>query len=90
MLSEHDILERITTAISAAARQIPLEHRLWTKEHIGQYVNKSPDVVDRMTILSSFPEAIRIPLANNKKMHPQLKAREVIAWVEKQQDKRHR
>lgn len=87
-LSEADLVERITNALHFAATQVPIENRLWTKAHIGQYINKSEDVVDRMTTQVDFPRAIRIPLAGDKRMHPQWKAKEVIAWVEKHQEKR--
>lgn len=87
-MSEAEIIKSLAAAIREVAL-IPENHRLWTKAHIASYVNKSEDVVDRMTTVVDFPEAIRIK-TNTGKMHPQWKAVEVIAWVEKQQERRKR
>lgn len=87
-MSETDLIKNLTAAIREAA-MIPENARLWTKAHIASYVNKSEDVVDRMTTVVDFPEAIRIK-TNSGKMHPQWKAVEVIAWVENQKERRKR
>jgi len=87
-MSETDIIKSLAAAIREVAL-IPENARLWTKAHIASYVNKSEDVVDRMTTVPDFPAAIRIK-TNTGKMHPQWKAIEVIAWVESQQEKAKR
>lgn len=87
-MSDSEIIKHLVAAIKEASL-IPENHRLWTKAHIASYVNKSEDVVDRMTNVPDFPDAIRIKTCAGK-MHPQWKAVEVIAWVEKQQERRKR
>jgi predicted DNA-binding transcriptional regulator AlpA len=87
-MSEADIVRLLVSALKEV-HLIPENKRLWTKAHIASYVNKSESVVDRMTILPHFPGAIRIPTETGR-MHPQWKAIEVIAWVEKHQDKAKR
>lgn len=84
-MSEAEMINRLAAAIREVSL-IPENKRLWTKAHIANYVNKSEDVVDRMTIMPDFPAAIRIPIMG-RKMHPQWKAVEVIAWVEKHQER---
>jgi predicted DNA-binding transcriptional regulator AlpA len=85
-MSDAEIIKHLAAAIRDA-NMIPENKRLWTKAHIATYVNKSEDVVDRMTTLPDFPAAIRIPTERGK-MHPQWKSVEVIAWVEKHQEKK--
>lgn len=80
-----DLIKSLAAAIKEV-NMIPENHRLWTKAHIASYVNKSEDVVDRMTTVPDFPGAIRIPI-QGRTMHPQWKAVEVISWVEKHQEK---
>lgn len=87
-MSDSEIIKHLVAAIKEASL-IPENHRLWTKAHIANYVNKSEDVVDRMTTVPDFPAAIRIKTKSGK-MHPQWKAIEVIAWVEGQKEGRKR
>ena len=85
-MSDTDIITALVAAIKEA-HLVPENKRLWTKAHIANYVNKSEDVVDRMTAMVDFPAAIRIPTQTGK-MHPQWKTVEVIAWVEKHQERK--
>lgn len=87
-MNDAQLINALVTALKEV-HLIPEKSRLWTKGHIASYVNKSEDVVDRMTVLPDFPEAIRIPTITGR-MHPQWKATEVISWVEGHQEKRRK
>jgi len=87
-LNDTQLINALVTALKEV-HLIPEKSRLWTKAHIASYVNKSENVVDRMTVLPDFPKAIRIPTKTGY-MHPQWKAVEVISWVESHQEKRRR
>lgn len=67
---------------------IPLSVELWDKSHIGQYLIASSTVIDSYISLPGFPQAIRLPNMRGGRSHPRWKAKEVIAWAEKYQERR--
>ncbi len=80
--------EMIDQIVSALAERInPRE--LWTIKHIASYLNRSEKVVsERVVTIAGFPQAIRLPTKDGRRGFPMWKACEVVAWVEKFQEKR--
>ena len=77
------ITDAVTAAIEAAGnRSIPFEYKLWTVEHIAEYLNRNISTVrDTVLCLPDFPRPFRLP-ARTKAGHALYKASEVIEWVE--------
>lgn len=70
--------------------QIPVALDLWSKDEIAAYIKQNPrTVAERTTKLPGFPQAIYLPTQSGKgRAHPLWKAKEVIAWAEKHQERR--
>ena len=68
---------------------ISIEHDLWDAAMIAAYLKVGkPQVLARYAPLPGFPQAIRLPVAGGGKGQPRWKAKEIIAWAEKHQEKR--
>lgn len=87
-ITEIDLIEKLAEAIAKHTRPaIPLSIDLWDIATIAQYLKREPATVrERMACLPSFPKAIRLPTARGG-AQPLYKATEVIAWVQKFQEK---
>jgi len=88
-----ELPQQLATAIAAAVheginRAIPLDLRLWSAEHIAEYLNRTVSQTRQAILcLPDFPRPYRLPVANGtKRAHPLYKASEVIEWVEGYRD----
>lgn len=80
-----ELIEKLVEALSE--RLNPRE--LWTVKHIAEYLHRNEKVTsERIVTLPGFPQAIRLPTAKGSKGFPMWKSAEVVAWVEKHQEKR--
>jgi hypothetical protein len=86
--NEINLLERLANAVAKRIKgTIPVEIDLWDVSVIAQYLKRDPSVVrERICCLPDFPKAIRLPSTRGKG-HPLYKAKEVIQWAEKYQEK---
>ena len=68
--------------------QIPISIDLWSKDEIAAYLKLRPRTVrERTTKLPGFPQAIYLPSGKGRG-HPLWKAKEVIEWALKHQERR--
>jgi hypothetical protein len=82
---EREILKAILQKLTE--QKIPIEVDLWNAGHIAAYLKRSYSTVrDKILPLPDFPKPIRIKTANGTGQ-PLYKAREVIQWAERQQEK---
>ena len=86
----NDLIDQLAAAIAKhMPAPIPLSVDLWGIKEISSYLKQTAQSVsERVVSLPGFPQAIRLPTQSGKKGHPRGKASEVIAWVEKHQEKR--
>lgn len=84
-----NIIDVLAAAVAAKVRpSIPVEIALWDIATIAAYLQRSENQVrERMACLPDFPKAIRLPATNAVRGHALYRAKEVIAWVTKYQDK---
>lgn len=69
--------------------QIPVQIDLWSKDEIAAYLKLRPRTVrERTTKLPGFPQAIYLPTSGKGRGHPLWKAKEVIDWALKHQERR--
>ena len=81
-MSENELIERLIKRLSQPA-PLPINVQLWEAADIGRYLHRTADSVRRLVVvLPSFPDPVRIPTSDNPR--PLWKAREVIAWAERQ------
>lgn len=89
MTEIEQLVERIAVAINSSMEQVPIDYRLWTVKQIANYMRRSEKVTgERMVYLPGFPKPIRLPTKDGSKGHPLWKAREVIEWVERHQERK--
>lgn len=86
-MTETDLLDRLADAIAMRIKPaLPLTVALWTTDEIGQYLHRSRErVCTDIVCLPTFPRPIRLPVKG--RAQALYKAREVIAWTEKHQEK---
>jgi hypothetical protein len=84
-----NIIDLLAAAVAKQVRPaIPIEIALWDIATIAAYLNRGESQVrERMACLPDFPKAIRLPSASATRGHALYKAKEVIAWTAKYQDK---
>jgi hypothetical protein len=84
-----DIIDLLATAVAAKVRPaIPLEIAQWDIATIAAHLNRSESQVrERVACLPDFAKAIRLPSASAARGHALYKAKEVIAWATKYQDR---
>lgn len=85
-----DIIDQLAAAVvDRLGRQIPIDVDLWGTAEVAAYLKLASKVVsERIVTLPGFPQAIRLPCKGGGRGHPRWKAIEVIAWVEKHQERR--
>jgi hypothetical protein len=67
---------------------ISIEIALWDIATIAAYLNRGESQErERMACLPDFPKAIRLPSASATRGHALYKAKEIIAWTAKYQDR---
>ena len=84
-MSTEELLEKLLTRLttSAPAQQQPISIALWDTNDIANYLKRSRDrVYSDIVCLPGFPKPIRLPVKG--RAQALYKAREVIAWTEKQ------
>ena len=86
---ENRIIDQLAAAIAGyMPPTIPLSVALWSLAEIAAFLKMSPHSVrQRIVPLPGFPQAIRLP-SGKTKPHPRWKAKEVIAWADKHQERR--
>lgn len=83
-----DDLNRLLDALDRLSPRIPITVDLWSVREIAAYLKRSEAVVrERIVTLPGFPQAIRLPSQGNGRGQPLWKARQVIEWVEKHQER---
>lgn len=84
-----NIIDMLAAAVARQVRPtIPIDIALWDIATIAAFLNRSEaQVRERMACLPDFPKAIRLPSANAARGHALYKAKEVIAWTAKYQDR---
>lgn len=89
MTDLQQLAEQIAEAIKEGVEQVPMDYRLWTTRQIADYMRRTErQVAERTVYLPGFPKSIRLPTESGSKGRPLWKAREVIEWVEKHQERR--
>lgn len=77
------LLERLAIPVPAPAPQQPISIALWDTNDIAAYLKRSRErVYSDIVCLPTFPKPIRLPVKG--RAQALYKAREVIAWTEKQ------
>lgn len=82
--AEAAFIEKILVAVAASTKPaLPVSVALWDTAAIGVYLRRSINRVRTdIVCLPSFPQPIRLPVAGRSQAL--YKAREVIAWAERQ------
>lgn len=85
-----ELIEGVTNALlSKIPPTISLDIDLWDAKTIGSYLKVGArQVLERYSLLPSFPMAIRLPSFSGGRSHPRWKAAEIVAWAEKFQEKK--
>ena len=83
-------IDSLASAIAKKlAPAISLDIDLWSAAEIAAYLKISPrQVTERMVLIPSFPRAIRLPAFGGGRSRPRWKGAEVVAWVERHQEKK--
>lgn len=83
------IIDLLAAAVAKQVRPaIPIDIALWDIATIAAYLNRGESQVrERMACLPDFPKAIRLPSTGTTRGHALYKAKEIIAWATKFQDK---
>lgn len=85
-MTNEELLEKLLAHLTKShTPPIPVAIDLWDTRMIGAYLKRSLDTVrDDIVTLPSFPRPVRLPMQNATRAHALYKAREVIAWAERQ------
>jgi len=89
MSHESDLITKLATELAKHMRPaIPLDIDLWDIATIAAYLKRSESVVrERMACLPDFPKAIRLPSTRSARGQALYRAREIIQWATRYQDK---
>lgn len=89
-MTEADTIAALARAIAAnLPPQIPIDVALWNAADCAAYLRTSESsFYSRVACLPGFPQPIRLPRPDGRKGHPRWKAREVIEWAERHQERR--
>lgn len=84
-----DTVERLADALATRLRApIPIGVALWSAKDAADYLRICErQFRERIAVHPEFPTPVRLPIIDgrkNRKGHPRRKAREVIAWAERQ------
>jgi hypothetical protein len=87
--SDTDLINRLAAAVAKQIRPpIPLEIDLWDIATIAAVLKRSEaQVRERMACLPDFPKAIRLPSSTGARGQALYRAKEVLEWVAKYQDR---
>jgi len=89
MYNDSDLIARLAAELAKQLwPAIPVEIDLWDIATIATYLKRSESVVrERMACLPDFPKAIRLPSTKSARGQALYKAREIIQWASRYQDK---
>ena len=89
MHSDNELITRLAAELANLMRPpIPVEIDLWDIATIAAYLKRSESVVrERMACLPDFPKAIRLPSTKSARGQALYRAREVIDWASRYQDR---
>ena len=89
MYNDSDLIARLAAELAKQLRPaIPVEIDLWDIATIATYLKRSESVVrERMACLPDFPKAIRLPSTKSARGQALYKAREIMQWASRYQDK---
>lgn len=87
--SDTDLIGRLAAELAKQLRPaLPIEIDLWDIATIAAYLKRSESVVrERMACLPDFPKAIRLPSTRSVRGQALYRAKEVIHWATRYQDK---
>jgi hypothetical protein len=78
----------VTPTSDLTPTSLPIEIDLWDIATIATYLKRSESVVrERMACLPDFPKAIRLPSTRSARGQALYRAKEVIQWAARYQDK---
>lgn len=87
-IDKPDAISDLLEALRALATPIPLTVDLWSTREVAQFLKHTEKTTrDKIVAKPDFPRPIRISTGARGRGHPRWKAREVIAWAEKQQER---
>jgi hypothetical protein len=80
-----DLINRLAAAIALhLPRRIPFAVDLWSHKEVAEYLKCTPrQVADRYAKIDGFPKP-----AGPRGMHPRYLAKEVVAWVDGQRERK--
>lgn len=89
MYNDSDLIARLASELAKQLRPaLPIEIDLWDIATIATYLKRSESVVrERMACLPDFPKAIRLPSTRSARGQALYRAKEVIQWAAKYQDR---
>ena len=89
-MKDADIIERLAAAVAERVKPaVPLHIDLWDIATIAVYMKRDATTVrERFACLPDFPPAIRLPSAKGNRAQPLYRAKDVIAWTLKYQERR--
>lgn len=87
--NDTELINRLAAALAQQLRPaIPLEVDLWDIKTIATVLKRSEaQVRERMACLPDFPKAIRLPSSTGARGQALYRAKEVLDWTAKYQDK---
>lgn len=89
MYNDSDLITRLAAELAKQLRPaLPIEIDLRDIGTIATYLKRSESIVrERMACLPDFPKAIRLPSTRTARGQALYKAKEVIQWAGRYQDK---
>jgi len=89
MFNDSDLIARLAAELAKQLRPtLPIEIDLWDIATIATYLKRSESVVrERMACLPDFPKAIRLPSTRTVRGQALYRAKEIIQWATRYQDK---
>lgn len=89
MHSDSELITRLAAELAKHMRPpIPVDIDLWDIAMIAAYLKRSDAVVrERMACLPDFPKAIRLPSTKAARGQALYRARDIIEWAARYQDK---
>jgi hypothetical protein len=87
--NDSDLIARLAAELAKQLRPaLPVEIDLWDIATIATYLKRSESVVrERMACLPDFPKAIRLPSTRSVRGQALYRAKEIIQWANRYQDK---
>ena len=87
--TDGDLIIRLAAELAKQLKPaLPIEIDLWDIATIAIYLKRSESVVrERMACLPDFPKAIRLPSTRSGRGHALYRAKEVVRWAARYQDK---